>query len=109
LWSSYPTKGVANPAGIQRLYRKQKGQTLQKLYSSICSISGRTEAEVEKLALKIIAHAWRTDKCRLVMHWRKKESPFRTYKELREENCERFVAKCKLEDFAMNSQYMQWL
>jgi hypothetical protein len=36
-----------------------------------------------------------------------KGEPFRTYKELRED-LERFIAKCKSENFAMNSQHMQW-
>jgi hypothetical protein len=40
---------------------------------------------------------------------RKKESPFRTYKELREEDWARFVAKYESENFIVNSQYMQWL
>jgi hypothetical protein len=44
-----------------------------------------------------------------VKHWRNKMNPFSTYKELREEDWETFVAECESEDFAMNSQYMQWL
>jgi hypothetical protein len=31
------------------------------------------------------------------------------YKELREEDWARFVAKCESENFTINSQYMQWL
>jgi hypothetical protein len=34
---------------------------------------------------------------------------FNMYKDLREEDWERFVANCKSEDFAVNNQYMQWL
>jgi hypothetical protein len=45
----------------------------------------------KKVAMKIISHDWRT------------------YKDLREEDCERFVAKCESEDFVANSQYMQRL
>jgi hypothetical protein len=56
--------------------------------------------------MKIISHAWRRYKSKLVKLWRKKESPFHTYKELRAEDWVRFIAKCKSEDFAMNSQYM---
>jgi hypothetical protein len=41
--------------------------------------------------------------------WREKESPFRTYKELREEDWTRFIEKCESENLAVNSQYMQWL
>jgi hypothetical protein len=38
------------------------------------------------LAMKIISHAWRTYKSRLVKLWRRNKSPFMTYKELREED-----------------------
>jgi hypothetical protein len=59
--------------------------------------------------MKIISHAWRSYKSKLVKLWREKEKPFRTYKELREEDWVRFVAKCKSENFTVNSHYMQWL
>jgi hypothetical protein len=35
--------------------------------------------------------------------------PFNTYKDLREEDWEKFIAKCESEDFAANNQYMQCL
>jgi hypothetical protein len=31
------------------------------------------------------------------------------YKELRKEDWVRFIVKCESENFAMNSEYMQWL
>jgi hypothetical protein len=40
----------------------------------------------KKVAMKIICHAWRSYKSKLVKLWWEKESPFRTYKELREED-----------------------
>jgi hypothetical protein len=48
LWSSYPAKGVATTVGIWWVDQKSKGRTLWKLYSSICAISGRAEAEGEE-------------------------------------------------------------
>jgi hypothetical protein len=63
----------------------------------------------KKVAMKIISHAWRTYKSRFVKCWRKKMNPFNTYKELREEDWERFVAKCESKDFVVKSEYMQWL
>jgi hypothetical protein len=60
----------------------------------------------KKVAMKIISHAWRTYKSRLVKCWRNKTNPFNTYKDLREEDWEIFFAKCKSEDFAVNIQYM---
>jgi hypothetical protein len=35
--------------------------------------------------------------------WREKESPFRMYKEFREEDWARFVAKCESENFVVNN------
>jgi hypothetical protein len=63
----------------------------------------------KKVAMKIISHAWRSYKSKLLKLWRSKTSPFSTYKELRQEDWERFVAKCESENFVTNSQYMQWL
>jgi hypothetical protein len=63
----------------------------------------------KKIATKIISHAWRSYKSKLVKLWREKKSPFRTYKELREEDWVRFIEKCESENFTMKSQYMQWL
>jgi hypothetical protein len=48
----------------------------------------------KKVAMKIISHAWRSYKSWLVKHMRNKMNPFSTYKDLREEEWERFVAKC---------------
>jgi hypothetical protein len=57
----------------------------------------------KKVTMKIISHTWRTYKSRLVKCWRNKTNLFNTYKDLREENLEIFVAKCELEDRVMNS------
>jgi hypothetical protein len=48
VWSTCPAKGVANPTGIRWVGRKWKGWTLQKLYSSIRSISERAKVEGEE-------------------------------------------------------------
>jgi hypothetical protein len=44
------------------------------------------ELKGKKVAMKIISHAWRSYKSKLVNIWRKKDNLFRTYKELREED-----------------------
>jgi hypothetical protein len=49
----------------------------------------------KKVAIKIISHVWRTYKSKLVKCWRNKTNPFNTYKDLTEEDMERFVAKCE--------------
>jgi hypothetical protein len=83
--------------------------TLQKLYSSIRSISRRAKAEWEEVAMKIISHAWRSYKSKLMKIWRDQDTPFDKYKDLSKEDWVRFVEKCKSEHFGTNSQYMQWL
>jgi hypothetical protein len=57
----------------------------------------------KKVAMKIIFHAWRIYKIRLVKLWRNKENPFSMYKELRDEDWKRFVAKCESKNFATNN------
>jgi hypothetical protein len=59
--------------------------------------------------MKIISYAWRSYKSKLVKIWRNLDTPFDTYKHLSEEDWARFVEKCELENFAANSEYMQWL
>jgi hypothetical protein len=63
----------------------------------------------KKLAMKIISHAWRGYKSKLVKIWSNQDTPFDTYKDLSEEDWARFVEKCELENFVANSEYMQWL
>jgi hypothetical protein len=53
--------------------------------------------------MKIISHACRSYKSKLVKIWRNKDNPFRKYKDLKEEDWARFVEKCELKHFAMNS------
>jgi hypothetical protein len=38
--------------------------------------------------------------------WRNKKYPYNAYKDLTEEDWERFVTKYKSEDLVMNNQYM---
>jgi hypothetical protein len=59
--------------------------------------------------MKIISHAWRRYKSKLMKIWRDQNTPFRKYKYLSKEDWVRFVGKCELKHFAANSQYMQWL
>jgi hypothetical protein len=63
----------------------------------------------KKVAMKIISHAWRSYNSKLVKIWRDQDTPFDKYKDLPKEDCVWFVEKCESENFAMNSQYMQWL
>jgi hypothetical protein len=59
--------------------------------------------------MKIISHAWRSYESKLVKIWMNQDTPFSTYKDLSEEDWARFVENCESENFATNSEYMQWL
>jgi hypothetical protein len=50
--------------------------------------------KLKKLAMKIISHAWRSNKSKLVKIWRNHDTPINTYKDLSEEDWARFVEKC---------------
>jgi hypothetical protein len=63
----------------------------------------------KKLAMKIISHSWRSYKSKLVKIWRDQTTPFDKYKDVSKEDCARFIEKCESENFAVNSEYMQWL
>jgi hypothetical protein len=59
--------------------------------------------------MKIISHAWRIYKSKLVKIWRDQNTPFDKYKDLSKEDWARFIKKCESESFAANREYMQWL
>jgi hypothetical protein len=60
-------------------------------------------------AMKGISHSWRGYKNRLVTCLRKKQNPFEKFKDLKEEDWERFVAKYESPEFVANSEYMRQL
>jgi hypothetical protein len=60
----------------------------------------------KRAAMKGISHSWRGYKNKLVTCLRKKQNPFEKFKDLKEEDWERFVAKCESPKFVANSEYM---
>jgi hypothetical protein len=60
----------------------------------------------KRAAMKGISHLWRGYKNRLVTCLRKKQNPFKKFKDLKED-WERFVAKCESPEFVVNSEYMR--
>jgi hypothetical protein len=57
--------------------------------------------------MKGTSHLWRGYKNRLVTCLRKKQNLFKKFKDLKEEDWERFVAMCKSSEFVANSEYMR--
>jgi hypothetical protein len=63
----------------------------------------------KRTTMKGISHWWRGYKNRLVTCLRKKQNPFEKFKDLKEEDWERFVVKYESLEFVVNSEYMQQL
>jgi hypothetical protein len=63
----------------------------------------------KRAAMKGISHSWRGYKNRVVTCLRKKQNPFKKFKDLKEQNWERFIAKCESPEFVVNSEYMRQL
>jgi hypothetical protein len=61
----------------------------------------------KRAAMKGISHLWRSYKNRLVTCLRKKQNPFEKFKDLKEEDWERFVTKCESPEFIVNNEYMR--
>jgi hypothetical protein len=59
--------------------------------------------------MKIISHAWRSYKSKLVKIWRNQNTHFHMYKDVKKEDWARFVEKCESKHFAVERWYMQWL
>jgi hypothetical protein len=55
------------------------------------------------------SHSWRGYKNRLMTCLKEKQNPFKKFKDLKEEDWERFVVKCESLEFVANSEYMQQL
>jgi hypothetical protein len=63
----------------------------------------------KRAAMKGISHSWRGYKNRLMTCLRKKQNSFEKFKDLKEEDWERFIVKCKSPEFIANNEYMKQL
>jgi hypothetical protein len=93
--------------GFEYLTRNEKVKLFKNSIQTYVQYPKEVRQKGKKVAMKIISHAWRTYKSRLVKCLRDKKNSFDKFKDLTQEDRERFVAKCKSENFAVNSQYMQ--
>jgi hypothetical protein len=95
--------------GFDELTKNEKDKLFKNSIQAYIQYPEELKQKGKKLAMKIMYHAWRSYKSKLVKIWRNQDTPFATYKDLFEEDWARFVEKCELENFSMNSEYMQWL
>jgi hypothetical protein len=95
--------------GFDELTKNEKDELFKNSIQSYVQYPKELKQKGKKLAMKIISHAWRSYKSKLVKIWRNQDTPFAIYKDLSEEDWLRFVEKCESENFTVNSEYMQWL
>jgi hypothetical protein len=95
--------------GFNELTKNEKDKLFKNSIQAYVQYLKQLKQKGKKLAMNIISNAWRRYKSKLMKIWRNQDTPFATYKDLSEEDWSRFVEKCESENFAANSQYMQWL
>jgi Fe2+ transport system protein B len=95
--------------GFDELTKHEKDELLKNSIQAYVQYLQELKQKEKKVDMKIISHAWRTYKSKLVKIWRDQDTPFDKYKDLSKEDWAKFVEKCESENIAMNRQYMQWL
>jgi hypothetical protein len=95
--------------GFGQLTQNEKDELFKNSIQAYVEYPEELKQKGKKVAMKIISHAWRSYKSKLVKIWRDLDTPFDKYKDLSKEDWGRFVEKCESENFAVNNQYMQWL
>jgi hypothetical protein len=94
--------------GFDELTENEKDELFKNPIQTCVQYPKELKRKGKKLAMKIISHAWRNYKSKLVKIWKQQNTPFATYKDLFEEDWTRFAEKCESQNFAMNSEYMKW-
>jgi hypothetical protein len=95
--------------GFNELTKNEKDEIFKNSIQAYIQYREELKQKGKKLAMKVISHAWRSYKSKLVKIWRNQDTPFSTYKDLSKEDWARFVEKYESENFAANSEYMKWL
>jgi hypothetical protein len=93
--------------GFNEFIKNEKDKLFENSIQAYIEYPEELKQKGKKLAMKIISHAWRIYKSKLVKIWRDQNTPFDKYKDLSKEDWARFVKKCESESFAANREYMQ--
>jgi hypothetical protein len=72
--------------GFDELTKIEKGELFKNSIQANIQYPEELKQKGKKVAMKIISHAWRSNRSKLVKIRREKDSPFCMYKELREED-----------------------
>jgi hypothetical protein len=86
------------------LTKNEKGELFENSIQAYVQCLKELKQKRKKVAMKIISHAWRTYKSKLVKIWRDQDTPFNKYKDLVEEDWARFVERCESKNFGTNGQ-----
>jgi hypothetical protein len=86
------------------LTKNEKGELFENSIQAYVQCLKELKQKRKKVAMKIISHAWRTYKSKLVKIWRDQDTPFNKYKDLVEEDWARFVERCESKHFGTNGQ-----
>jgi hypothetical protein len=95
--------------GFDELTKNKKDELFENVIQAYVQYLEELKQKGKKVAMKIISHAWRSYKSKLVKIWRNQDTPIRKYKDVTKEDWARFVEKSEPEHFAVESQYVQWL
>jgi hypothetical protein len=95
--------------GFNDLTENEKDELFENSIQAYVQYPEELKQKGKKVGMKIISHAYKTYKSKLVKIWRNQDTPFRMYNDVIKEDWARFVRKCESKQFATENQYMQWL
>jgi hypothetical protein len=72
--------------GFDELTKYVKDELFKNSIQAYVQYSEELKQKGKKVAMKIISHAWRSYKSKLVKIWRDEDTPFHKYKDLKEED-----------------------
>jgi hypothetical protein len=95
--------------GFDELTKNEKDKLFENSIQAYVPYLEELKKKGKKVVMKIISHAWKSYKSKLVKIWRDQDTPCIKYKDVTKEDWARFIERCESEHFALESQYMQWL
>jgi hypothetical protein len=72
--------------GFDELTENEKDELFKNYIQAYVQYPEELKQKGRKVAMKIISHAWRSYKSKLMKIWRNQDTPFATYKDLSEED-----------------------
>jgi hypothetical protein len=95
--------------GFNDLTENEKDELFENSIQAYVQYPEELKQKGKKVGMKIISHACKSYKSKLVKIWRNQDTPFRMYNDVTKEDWARFFRKCESKQFAAENQYMQWL